>query len=84
MDLASQGEIDALLVRAIVLMEKAGLDVRESSGGGPKSNHGRIRRPAGHLRALLSRSQATTREVRSLHGVLKELEQKFGNSRSEE
>jgi len=74
--LATQGEIEALLTRAVALMERAGLDSRESSGGGDKSNHGRKRKPAGHLRALLARSQASTPEVRALHGVLKELEKK--------
>ncbi|KAG7667321.1 hypothetical protein Ndes2526B_g04172 [Nannochloris sp. 'desiccata'] len=75
--LATQGEIEALLTRAVALMERAGLDPRESSGGGDKSNHGRKRKPAGHLRALLARSQASTPEVRALHGILKELEKKF-------
>lgn len=74
--LATQGEIEALLRRAVSLMERAGLDSRESSGGGDKSNHGRKRKPAGHLRALLTRSQASTPEVRALHGILKELEKK--------
>lgn len=79
-NLASQGEVEALLARTVALMERAGLDTRESSGGGDKSNHGRKRKPAGHLRAVLSRSQATTAEVRALHGVLKELERKYGAS----
>jgi tRNA/rRNA methyltransferase len=76
-DVAAQGEIEALLARAIALMERAGLDSRESSGGGDKSNHGRKRKPAGHLRALLARSQASTQEVRALHGILKQLEKKY-------
>lgn len=76
MDVAPQGEVEALLARAVALMEAAGLDARESSGGGDKSNHGRRRRPAGHLRALLARSQATTSEVRAMHGILKELEKR--------
>jgi tRNA C32,U32 (ribose-2'-O)-methylase TrmJ len=75
--LATQGEIEALLTRAVALMERAGLDSRESSGGGDKSNHGRKRKPAGHLRALLARSQASTAEVRALHGIFKELEKKY-------
>lgn len=75
-ELAPQGEVGALLARAVALMEAAGLDVRESSGGGDKGNHGRRRRPAGHLRALLARSQATTAEVRALHGILKALEKR--------
>jgi tRNA C32,U32 (ribose-2'-O)-methylase TrmJ len=75
-NVATQGEVEALLTRAVALMERAGLDPRESSGGGDKSNHGRKRKPAGHLRALLARSQASTPEVRALHGILKELEKK--------
>ena len=73
-NLASQGEVEALLERVVLLMAGAGMDARENSGGGDKSNHGRKRRPVGHLRALLSRSQASTAEIRALHGVLKEIE----------
>jgi tRNA C32,U32 (ribose-2'-O)-methylase TrmJ len=40
-------------------------------GGG---NHARKRRVAGHVRALLSRADATTQEVRSLHAFCKAIE----------
>lgn len=47
---------------------------KESTGGGDKSNHGRKRQLMGHVRALALRSQASTAEVRALHGLCKELE----------
>lgn len=71
---ASQAELEALLGRAAALLEAAGISAEESSGGGNNSNHGRRKKLMGHVRALLLRSQASTAEVRALHGLCKELE----------
>ncbi|KAL4444260.1 hypothetical protein ABPG75_011997 [Micractinium tetrahymenae] len=71
---ASQAELEALLSRAAALLEAAGISAEESSGGGNNSNHGRKKKLMGHIRALLLRSQASTAEVRALHGLCKELE----------
>lgn len=71
---ASHQELDALLRRAARLLERAGMSAEDSSGGGDKGAHGRRRKPAGHLRALLLRSEASVAEVRALHGLLKEIE----------
>lgn len=46
-------------------------------GGGDRSNHGRRKRPAGHLRAVLRRSQASAAEVRALHGLVKALAERL-------
>ncbi|KAL4441497.1 hypothetical protein ABPG77_002001 [Micractinium sp. CCAP 211/92] len=71
---ASQAELEALLSRAAALLEAAGISAEESSGGGNNSNHGRKKKLMGHVRALLLRSQASSAEVRALHGLCKELE----------
>jgi tRNA C32,U32 (ribose-2'-O)-methylase TrmJ len=76
--LATNAEVEALLQRAAVLLERSGVGAEETSGGGDKGNHRRKRLPAGHLRALLLRSQATVAEVRALHGMLKEVERADG------
>lgn len=47
---------------------------QESVGGGDRSNHGRRKLLMGHLRSLLQRSQASTAEVRALHGLCREVE----------
>ena len=72
--IANQAEIEALLARGVSLMERVGMDVRESSGGGDKSNHGRRRKAVGHVRAMVARSMATRAEVRAMHGILKHIE----------
>ena len=71
---APHAEIDALLRRAAALLTAAGISTEESSGGGDKGNHGRRRKPLGHLRQVLTRSQANVAEVRAMHGLLKEVE----------
>ncbi|PSC75750.1 rRNA methyltransferase [Micractinium conductrix] len=71
---APQAEVEALLARAAALLEAAGFSSKESSGGGNRSNHGRKRQLMGHVRALLLRGQASTAEIRALHGLCKELE----------
>ncbi|KAI7837497.1 hypothetical protein COHA_008688 [Chlorella ohadii] len=73
---ASMAELEALLQRAAVLLEAAGISAKESIGGGDKSNHGRRKQLMGHVRSLLLRSQASTAEVRALHGLCKELERR--------
>ncbi|PRW50932.1 rRNA methyltransferase [Chlorella sorokiniana] len=73
---ASQAELEALLQRAAALLEGAGISAKESIGGGDKSNHGRRKQLMGHVRSLLLRSQASTAEVRALHGLCKELERR--------
>lgn len=71
---ANHSEVDALLSRISSLMGQAGISAEESTGGGDKSNHGRKRRPFGHVKAVLQRSQLSTAEVRALHGIFKKLE----------
>ncbi|EFN56840.1 hypothetical protein CHLNCDRAFT_144422 [Chlorella variabilis] len=76
LQVASQAELESLLLRVAALLEAAGISAEESIGGGDKSNHGRKKRLMGHVRSLLLRSQASTVEVRSLHGLCKELERR--------
>lgn len=71
---ASKADVDKVLERAGRLLEMAGISSIETSGGGDKGNHGRRKMAFGHLKALLTRSQATTAEVRALHALLRELE----------
>lgn len=71
---ASRADVDKILERASRLLERAGISSLETSGGGDKGNHGRRKMAFGHLRALLTRSQATAAEVRALHALLRDLE----------
>lgn len=71
--LATLAEVEALLGRLAGLMEAAGIDARESTGGGDRGAHGRRVLHFGHLRRLLLRAQATRSEVRAAHGVIKQL-----------
>ena len=59
------------------LLQAAGIDAEESAGGGDRAAHGRRRLPMGQLRRLLLRSQASTAEVRALHGICKRLADKL-------
>jgi len=71
---ASRADVNKVLERASRLLERAGISSLETSGGGDKGNHGRRKMAFGHLRALLTRSQATAAEVRALHALLRDLE----------
>ena len=77
-EMASQGDIEALLRRVRSTLAKAGVRndmLEDSSGGGDAGSHGRKRRALGHLTALLRRSRATVAEVRAMHALLRELEE---------
>ncbi|KAK9849125.1 hypothetical protein WJX84_010183 [Apatococcus fuscideae] len=62
--------LDVLVSKWAAVIGRAGLRSEETVAGG-QGNHGRKRRTAGHLRAILSRSQATKQEVQAMHGLAK-------------
>jgi TrmH family RNA methyltransferase len=76
LSVATHEELEALLHRLSACLTSMGIDPSESRGGGDKSNHGRKRLAPGHIRNILLRSQATQQEVRSLFGLVKELEKR--------
>ena len=76
LSVATHEELEALIHRLHACLTSMGIDASESRGGGDKSNHGRKRLAPGHIRNILLRSQATQQEVRSLFGLVKELEKR--------
>ncbi|KAF6257430.1 SpoU rRNA methylase family-domain-containing protein [Scenedesmus sp. NREL 46B-D3] len=76
---AAASELSALLNKISAIASSVGMSGEDSRGGGAQGSHGRRRLPLGHIRAILSRAQANTWEVRSLHGlasaVLKHVEE---------
>ena len=72
--LATHAEMDALYGRILALLERQGIDTAESRQGGDAGNHGRKILAPGHLKSMLFKSQASVVEVRSMFGLLKELE----------
>ncbi|KAK9819025.1 hypothetical protein WJX74_006576 [Apatococcus lobatus] len=60
--------LDVLVAKWSEVIGRAGLRSEETVAGG-QGNHGRKRRTAGHLRAILSRAQATKQEVQAMHGL---------------
>ncbi len=71
--LATHAEMNALYDRILGLLERQGIDTAESRQGGD-GNHGRKLLAPGHLKSILFKSQASAVEVRSIFGLLKELE----------
>lgn len=76
---ASHAEVDALLDKVNQMLCSIGIVVPESIGGGDRGNHGRKRQSTGHLRSIFQKSKATTAEIRSLFGLLKEVEEKMSH-----
>jgi tRNA C32,U32 (ribose-2'-O)-methylase TrmJ len=72
---ATLEEVEALMAKIIGLMERAGIDARESAGG---ENSGRRRMMAGHIRSVLLRARVSESEVRSMHGLVKEVDKRVG------
>ena len=72
--LATHAELNALYMRVTGMLERKGLDVSESRGGGDVGNHGRRVRAPGHLKSVLLKGRLTKAECRSLFGLVKELE----------
>ncbi|WIA30566.1 hypothetical protein OEZ86_000649 [Tetradesmus obliquus] len=66
---AAASELSALLAKVSAIAKSVGMSGNDSRGGGAQGSHGRRRLPLGHIRAILSRAQANTWEVRSLHGL---------------
>eukprot|EP00879_Flechtneria_rotunda_P014117 GHRR01014747.1.p1 GENE.GHRR01014747.1~~GHRR01014747.1.p1 ORF type:complete len:367 (+),score=101.63 GHRR01014747.1:1455-2555(+) len=66
---AAGSEVAALLAKVSQIAANVGLNGEESRGGGAQGSHGRRRLAVGHIRSILSRAQASTWEVRSLHGL---------------
>ena len=71
---ATHAEINALYSRILGLLERQGIDTAASRQGGDAGNHGRKVLAPGHLKSMLFKSQASAVEVRSMFGLLKELE----------
>jgi len=72
--LATHAELNALYMRVTGMLERKGLDVSESRGGGDVGNHGRRVRAPGHLKSVLLKGRLTKAECRSLFGLVKELD----------
>jgi len=70
---ATLEEIEVLVAKIFGLMERAGIDARESAGG---ENSGRRRMMAGHIRSVLLRARVSESEVRSMHGLVKEVDKR--------
>ncbi|KAL0048130.1 hypothetical protein WJX82_008393 [Trebouxia sp. C0006] len=64
---APRSDVESLINRWTELTDAAGLGLADSVGG--TGSHGRKRRTAGHVKAVLSRAQVTVQELRVLHGL---------------
>lgn len=71
---APRSDVEALISRWTELADAAGLGLADSVGG--TGSHGRKRRTAGHVKAVLSRAQVTVQELRVLHGLCSALLEK--------
>lgn len=71
---APRSDVESLINRWTELTDAAGLGLADSVGG--TGSHGRKRRTAGHVKAVLSRAQVTVQEVRVLHGLCSALLEK--------
>lgn len=72
---AARADVEALIHRWAELSSVAGLGAEDSVGG--TGSHGRKRRTAGHVKAVLSRAQVTVQELRVLHGLCSALLEKL-------
>lgn len=72
--LATHSEMNALYDRILGLLERQGIDTAESRQGGDAGNHGRRVLAPAALKSILLKSQASAAEVRSIFGLLKDLE----------
>ncbi len=77
-DAATPADISALAARVSALAEAVGLAPGESSGAA----HGRKRRSAGIVRALLTRAGASRAECAGVHLLLRAVEQGLGGRES--
>lgn len=71
---ATHAELTALFKRVTGMLERQGLDMSESKGGGDSGSHGRRIRAPGHLKSALLKGGLSQAECRSLFGLVKELE----------
>ncbi|DBA94244.1 hypothetical protein WJX77_010719 [Trebouxia sp. C0004] len=71
---APRSDVESLINRWTELTDAAGLGFADSVGG--TGSHGRKRRTAGHVKAVLSRAQVTVQELRVLHGLCSALLEK--------
>ncbi|KAA6417258.1 MAG: rRNA methyltransferase [Trebouxia sp. A1-2] len=71
---APRSDVESLINRWTELTDAAGLGLADSVGG--TGSHGRKRRTAGHVKAVLSRAQVTVQELRVLHGLCSALLEK--------